>query len=460
MFAARSPRGRLLRRAHRQRRPRVADRSPARPAPLPDGGRPGARLRGEQLPVRVQRRQAATPPPRGRPLPGRGQGPPGPPGCPAGPPRRSPAPGFRTACSAWSKERPRGRGLRHPGIAAAAFTGSNAAAWRSPGSPRSVRSRSRSTGRWGASTRPWWRRVPRRREPTRSSAVTRPRSPWAPTSSARTPASCSPARATARHQRAPPRDRRCPDAERAHPDRLSGGRERPGRTPGNAPPGLAGRNVHRPPPPHHGPRGVQGRPRGGGRGVLRPARAGRHLRRPRGRRRRSREPARPADGLLHAEEDETGDLACLATLLADRSGRVLWNQWPTGVSVTNAMQHGGPYPATTAPATTSVGTAAIDRFLRPVAFQGWPQQLLPPPLRDDNPGRSRSGHADQPMEGECGQKVRTLNDASATADTSSPTGGSRSSWTRSATSTRGLDLSAGGASRSPTSSRPTSTTTT
>ncbi|MER7547300.1 aldehyde dehydrogenase (NADP(+)) [Spirillospora sp. NPDC127506] len=86
---------------------------------------------------------------------------------------------------------------------------------------------------------------------------------------------------------------------------------------------------------------------------------------------------------LHAEQND--DLGTLPAVLADRSGRVLWNQWPTGVSVTNAMQHGGPYPATTAPATTSVGPAAIDRFLRPVAFQNWPQHLLPPPLRDDNP---------------------------------------------------------------------------
>ncbi|WP_433234066.1 aldehyde dehydrogenase (NADP(+)) [Actinomadura nitritigenes] len=88
---------------------------------------------------------------------------------------------------------------------------------------------------------------------------------------------------------------------------------------------------------------------------------------------------------LHAEQDETGELAALTGVLADRSGRVLWNQWPTGVAVSYAMEHGGPYPATTAPATTSVGTAAIERFLRPVAFQGWPQELLPPPLRDDNP---------------------------------------------------------------------------
>jgi NADP-dependent aldehyde dehydrogenase len=88
---------------------------------------------------------------------------------------------------------------------------------------------------------------------------------------------------------------------------------------------------------------------------------------------------------LHAEPDEAGELAALAATLADRSGRVLWGEWPTGVAVTHAMQHGGPFPATTAPSTTSVGTAAIERFLRPVAYQSWPQRLLPPPLRDDNP---------------------------------------------------------------------------
>lgn len=68
--------------------------------------------------------------------------------------------------------------------------------------------------------------------------------------------------------------------------------------------------------------------------------------------------------------------------LASKAGRVLWNQWPTGVSVTYAQQHGGPYPATTAPASTSVGTAAISRFLRPVAYQGFPPELLPAELVD------------------------------------------------------------------------------
>lgn len=82
--------------------------------------------------------------------------------------------------------------------------------------------------------------------------------------------------------------------------------------------------------------------------------------------------------------DETVDELVLK--LAERSGRVLWNQWPTGVTVSYAQHHGGPYPATSSN-TTSVGTAAIRRFLRPVAYQGWPEQRLPEPLQDANPWR-------------------------------------------------------------------------
>ncbi|GAA4287950.1 aldehyde dehydrogenase (NADP(+)) [Georgenia daeguensis] len=82
---------------------------------------------------------------------------------------------------------------------------------------------------------------------------------------------------------------------------------------------------------------------------------------------------------------EGDDVADLVAALAGRAGRVLWNGWPTGVSVTHAQQHGGPYPATTAPATTSVGTAAITRFLRPVAYQDMPEQFLPQALREGNP---------------------------------------------------------------------------
>ncbi|MHB8505526.1 MAG: aldehyde dehydrogenase family protein, partial [Acidimicrobiales bacterium] len=87
---------------------------------------------------------------------------------------------------------------------------------------------------------------------------------------------------------------------------------------------------------------------------------------------------------VQCEGDEP-DVAELLRRLRDRVGRLVCNGWPTGVAVTWAMQHGGPYPATTAPATTSVGTAAIGRFLRPVSYQSVPDALLPPALRDGNP---------------------------------------------------------------------------
>lgn len=83
--------------------------------------------------------------------------------------------------------------------------------------------------------------------------------------------------------------------------------------------------------------------------------------------------------------NEDCQVASLIEVLARKAGRVLWNQWPTGVSVTYAQQHGGPYPATTSVGSTSVGTAAISRFLRPVAYQGFPQDLLPEALQDANP---------------------------------------------------------------------------
>jgi NADP-dependent aldehyde dehydrogenase len=87
---------------------------------------------------------------------------------------------------------------------------------------------------------------------------------------------------------------------------------------------------------------------------------------------------------VHGEESDPV-LPALLSRLADRAGRVFWNGWPTGVSVTEAMQHGGPYPATTSPLHTSVGPAAMARFLRPVCYQSMPDHLLPVALRDDNP---------------------------------------------------------------------------
>jgi len=74
----------------------------------------------------------------------------------------------------------------------------------------------------------------------------------------------------------------------------------------------------------------------------------------------------------------------LIGLLSERVGRVLFNGWPTGVSVTWAMTHGGPYPATTSVLHTSVGTTAMRRFLRPVSFQSVPDHLLPPGLEEEN----------------------------------------------------------------------------
>jgi NADP-dependent aldehyde dehydrogenase len=85
---------------------------------------------------------------------------------------------------------------------------------------------------------------------------------------------------------------------------------------------------------------------------------------------------------LVADEDDSV-VPELLRILGGKVGRLLWNQWPTGVSVTYAQQHGGPYPATTAPGTTSVGTAAIDRFTRPLTYQGFPSGLQPDEVRDD-----------------------------------------------------------------------------
>ena len=68
-----------------------------------------------------------------------------------------------------------------------------------------------------------------------------------------------------------------------------------------------------------------------------------------------------------------------------KAGRLVFNGYPTGVEVCHAMQHGGPYPATSDERFTSVGTAAIYRFARPVCYQNFPEHLLPPELQDANP---------------------------------------------------------------------------
>lgn len=85
---------------------------------------------------------------------------------------------------------------------------------------------------------------------------------------------------------------------------------------------------------------------------------------------------------VHAADDE--DVSDLITALTDIAGRVLYGGWPTGVAVSWAQHHGGPYPSTTS-VHTSVGTTAIRRFLRPVAYQTVPDHLLPPALQEANP---------------------------------------------------------------------------
>ncbi|AXK36667.1 aldehyde dehydrogenase (NADP(+)) [Streptomyces armeniacus] len=75
----------------------------------------------------------------------------------------------------------------------------------------------------------------------------------------------------------------------------------------------------------------------------------------------------------------------LLPVLETRAGRLLFDGWPTGVEVGHAMVHGGPYPATSDGRTTSVGTLAVQRFLRPVCYQSVPADLLPAALADDNP---------------------------------------------------------------------------
>ena len=92
---------------------------------------------------------------------------------------------------------------------------------------------------------------------------------------------------------------------------------------------------------------------------------------------------------VHLDEGDTALAQRLVPMLERKVGRILANGWPTGVEVTDAMVHGGPYPSTSDGRSTSVGTLAIDRFLRPVAYQDLPAGLLPAELRDDAAGIPR-----------------------------------------------------------------------
>jgi NADP-dependent aldehyde dehydrogenase len=87
---------------------------------------------------------------------------------------------------------------------------------------------------------------------------------------------------------------------------------------------------------------------------------------------------------VHGQEHELGDYADLFKALENRVGRILVGGFPTGVDVCDSMSHGGPYPASTDSRSTSVGTAAIKRFLRPVCYQNFPQAMLPEALKNEN----------------------------------------------------------------------------
>jgi NADP-dependent aldehyde dehydrogenase len=84
---------------------------------------------------------------------------------------------------------------------------------------------------------------------------------------------------------------------------------------------------------------------------------------------------------LHLDQADTPLAAKLVPVLERKAGRLLANGFPTGVEVVDSMMHGGPYPASTNVSTTSVGTLAIRRFLRPVAYQNMPAELLPEDIR-------------------------------------------------------------------------------
>lgn len=88
---------------------------------------------------------------------------------------------------------------------------------------------------------------------------------------------------------------------------------------------------------------------------------------------------------IHADHPDSTSVSGLLPILERKAGRLLMNDWPTGVEVNHTMVHGGPFPATSDSRTTSVGSLAITRFQRPVAYQGFAESLLPLAAREENP---------------------------------------------------------------------------
>ncbi len=88
---------------------------------------------------------------------------------------------------------------------------------------------------------------------------------------------------------------------------------------------------------------------------------------------------------VHATTADENQIQPVIDLMKEKAGRIIFGGFPTGVEVCDAMVHGGPFPSTTDGSSTSVGSAAIQRFVRPVAYQNFPQHLLPDALKDNNP---------------------------------------------------------------------------
>lgn len=88
---------------------------------------------------------------------------------------------------------------------------------------------------------------------------------------------------------------------------------------------------------------------------------------------------------IFGTEADLEDYQELVSILEQKVGRLIFNNYPTGVEVSHAMVHGGPFPATTDSRSTSVGTAAITRFTRPICYQNFPAAMLPAELKDGNP---------------------------------------------------------------------------
>jgi len=90
-------------------------------------------------------------------------------------------------------------------------------------------------------------------------------------------------------------------------------------------------------------------------------------------------------GTIMATDNEISSNTALIDILKERVGRIIFNGVPTGVEVNPSMLHGGPYPASTDSRFTAVGVKSIDRWVRPLSYQDFPNELLPESLKDNNP---------------------------------------------------------------------------